>query len=277
MAKITCVVNDQAKTGSDLKEEHGLSFWIDTQDQVVVFDTGQTSSVFGHNLKVLGLDPHHIDALALSHGHYDHTGGLDIILSIDKTIPLYAHPDLFRPRYALRHGETKEIGLKIPRSVLAEHFDLRLSEAPLEIVPNLWTTGEISERPERIGGSENLLIETEAGWQPDPYKDDMSLVFKTRAGLLLICGCCHAGLINTLSHVERTFNQPVLAVIGGTHLVSFDNRSLDRVIDIINERFQNLTFHLNHCTGNRSVKRLKDAFGRRVKVCPAGTILSWED
>ena len=151
---------------------------------------------------------------------------------------------------------------------------MKLGDIPTEITPNLWTTGEIVERPEPVGGSAHLFIRNGVDWQPDPYRDDLSLVLKTSAGLVLICGCCHAGILNTLFQVERIFGGPILAVIGGTHLVSAGDPYLDHVIHVFNKRFPNFSFYLNHCTGENALKKLDNAFGSRVKTCPAGTIIN---
>jgi Metal-dependent hydrolases of the beta-lactamase superfamily II len=274
MTKIICVVDNAAKKDTDLQSEHGLAFWIETEHGIVLFDTGQTMDVLFHNLNVLGLSPQDIDMLALSHAHYDHTGGLEAILSRNTKLSLYAHTDIFRPRYSHQKEEYRSIGLALEQSDLSKRIKMMLSDTPAEIASNLWTTGEIVERPEPVGGSAHLFIRNGADWLPDPYRDDLSLVLKTSAGLVLICGCCHAGILNTLFQVERTFGGPILAVIGGTHLMSAEEVYLDHVIHVFNDRFPNLNFYLNHCTGENALKKLDSVFGSRVKTCPAGTIIN---
>lgn len=273
MAKITCVVDNNARKDSNLKSEHGVSFWIEIHGQVVLFDTGQTSQVFAHNLNELEKDVRGLDALALSHAHYDHTGGLDVILAAGKKIPLYALEDLFRQRYSLHKGVYKEIGIAYTLEHLQEFFTMRLSDRPQEIVPNLWTTGAITERPERVGGSEHLLIRSGDGWLPDSYNDDMSLVIKTKAGLVLICGCCHAGILNTLLHVEREFQARVKMVIGGSHLVSADDSYLEYVIHTFQNTYSDCQFYLNHCTGEKALRKMFEEMGGQSHACPAGTVI----
>jgi 7,8-dihydropterin-6-yl-methyl-4-(beta-D-ribofuranosyl)aminobenzene 5'-phosphate synthase len=274
--KIVCVVENNVIANSDLQSEHGLSFWIETPDGAVLLDTGQTASVFSHNLEKLGLLPQTVSALALSHSHYDHTGGLEIVLAAKNSLPIYANPDLFRPRYALRNGEYHSIGMKISQSTLSSQANIKLSDTPIELIPGLWTTGEIVERPEPQGSSPHLFIQTVKGWEPDPYLDDMSLVYKTSNGLVLICGCCHAGILNTLFHVKRIFSEPIIAIIGGIHLNHADNQYLDHVVEVIAENFPSLDLYLNHCTGETAFAKLSKAFGQRVKKYPAGSILKFE-
>ena len=277
MIKITCVVDDISKRNSDFWSEHGLSFWIETKHGNVLFDTGQTASVLGHNMALLAVNPQSLSAVALSHAHYDHTGGLAYVLSKNKNLKIYAHSDIFQPRYSLREGEYKSIGMSISPEELSHNGKLILSDKPNEIIPNLWTTGEISARPEPEGRSAHHFIRVDNRWIPDPYMDDLSLVLQTEEGLVVICGCCHAGLLNTLFHVKRTFKSPIIAVLGGTHLVTADDEYIDHVIDVLNNRFEHIRLYPNHCTGKHTYERLSNAFGDRVKAYPAGTSMSFNN
>jgi 7,8-dihydropterin-6-yl-methyl-4-(beta-D-ribofuranosyl)aminobenzene 5'-phosphate synthase len=111
--KLTCVVDNAVQFNSQLWGEHGLSFLIETGDGRVLFDTGQSGTVLLHNLQLLGVNPASIDALAISHAHYDHTGGLPALLEhLRPGIPLYANPELFRERMEQREGPPKNIGLE---------------------------------------------------------------------------------------------------------------------------------------------------------------------
>jgi len=165
--------------------------------------------------------------VVLSHAHHDHTGGLEAVLSKNRGVPIYAHSDIFRPRYSFRQGAYQSIAMTLSAKDLASRAELRLSDLPMEIFPGLWTTGEILERPEPEGRSAHHAIRSDDHWRPDPYRDDLALVLETQAGLAVICGCCHAGLLNTLFHVQRTFERPILAILGGMHLVTADDLYLD--------------------------------------------------
>jgi 7,8-dihydropterin-6-yl-methyl-4-(beta-D-ribofuranosyl)aminobenzene 5'-phosphate synthase len=224
----------------------------------------------------MGESPRGADALILSHAHYDHTGGLAAVLAQKPGLPLYASPDLFRPRYTLQAGEYKSIGLPLTQDQLTHLTDLRLSDAPVEVLPGLWTTGEIGERPEPEGRSSHLFVPEGDGWRPDPYRDDVSLVLETREGLVVICGCCHAGLLNTLAHVRRTFQRPIVAVMGGTHLMDADAAYLHHIVGELRDTYGSPRLYPNHCTGERAYVVLVNAFGDRVTPCPAGTILTFD-
>lgn len=275
--KIFCVVNDMVRKDTGLHSEHGLAFWIQSNYGVVLFDTGPTVAVLSHNLKMLDLSPQDVDRLAVSHAHYDHTGGLEAIISNNTKLTLFAHPDIFRPRYALQKGEYRSIGMAIDKDNLLQRVKLKLSDNSAEIFPNLWTTGEIVERPEPQGSSAYHFIRDGTDWKPDLYRDDISLVLKTEKGLVVICGCCHAGILNTLFHIERNFEGPIIAILGGLHLLSANNQYLEHVVDVFDERFQNVSFYLNHCTGENAFKKLVNAFGSRVKACPAGTVITFDN
>jgi 7,8-dihydropterin-6-yl-methyl-4-(beta-D-ribofuranosyl)aminobenzene 5'-phosphate synthase len=215
-------------------------------------------------------------ALVLSHAHLDHTGGLPGVLSKKPGLPLYASPDLFRPRFTLREDIYKPIGLPLTQKELTQFADLHVSAAPVEVLPGLWTTGEINERSEPEGRSTRHFVPDGDGWQPDPYRDDMSMVMETQDGLVVICGCCHAGLLNTLAHVQRTFQQSIHTIVGGTHLVNADEAYLQHVIEVLRDTYGQLRFYLNHCTGEQAYLALANAFGDRVNLCPAGTSLAFE-
>lgn len=276
MIKITCVTENTARRGSSLWGEHGLSFWIETDRGSVLFDTGQTPSVLLHNLTLLGKALGEIDAIVLSHAHYDHTGGLPVVLSARPGLPVYASPDIGRPRFSRKEGRYRFIGLPLEVTALAHLADLRLNVEPVEVLPGVWTTGEISERSELEGRSAGHFVPDGEGWQADPYQDDMSMVLETRQGLVVVCGCCHAGLLNTLAHVKQRFHYPIIAVLGGTHLESAEGAALQHVVDVLPEIYGALRLYPNHCSGERAYVALATAFGDRVQPCPAGTTLTFE-
>ena len=238
-----------------------------------------SGSVLVHNAASMGLDLHQMDAIALSHAHLDHTGGLKAFMQYSQpSLPLYAHPDIFRPRFTLKEGRTRSIGLSLTRVELGQHFSLCLSMEAVEVFPHVWTTGEITSRMEFEGSSPHHYIQEGDFRQPDPYRDDMSLVLEGESGLVVVCGCCHAGLLNTLAQVQRMFNHEIKAIVGGTHLANVDTNTLQHTVDVIRTtRTGHLPdLYLNHCTGERAITTLAQAFGEKVHPCPAGTVLVFD-
>jgi 7,8-dihydropterin-6-yl-methyl-4-(beta-D-ribofuranosyl)aminobenzene 5'-phosphate synthase len=270
--RITCIVDDRAQPDSRLRAEHGVSFLIESDDRFVLFDTGGSGPVLLHNLAVLDFAQVRIEALVLSHAHNDHTGGLPGLLDQVQGVPLYAHPDVFRERFRKTDTGLKQVGPAVDRAELAECVVLQLDAEPVEVLPGVWTSGAIAPRPEPEGRSPYHMIRRGRGWTADPYRDDIAVVLHTEAGLVLVCGCCHAGLLNTMAHVRRTFGSDPVAVVGGIHLVHTDEPTLGHVVSELRDHGSPKLW-VGHCTGNRAFFALKAAFGDGVALCQAGTVL----
>jgi len=276
MPTITCITENSATRGSPFWGEHGLSFLIEIGDRRILFDTGQTSAVLLHNMALMDVSPRDVDAIALSHAHNDHTGGLPAMLCARPGLPLYANADLGRPRYSRKDGRYQPIGMPYTIEELAYLSDLHLSSEPQEVLSGVWTTGEIVDRPEGEGRSPAHVVPDGDGWRPDPYQDDMSIVMETGAGLVLVLGCCHAGLLNTLAHVTRHFGAAPYVVMGGTHLAAADNNQLRHIVEVLQGMSNLERIYPSHCSGERPFVALATAFGDQVQPCPAGTVLAFE-
>ncbi|MDY6876757.1 MAG: MBL fold metallo-hydrolase [Chloroflexota bacterium] len=277
---ITCVVDDAVRPGSPFWGEHGLAFLIETEAGRLLFDTGQSGTVLLHNLELLGVDPATIDALVISHAHYDHTGGLPALLErVRLGTPLYANPDLFRERFSRQEGRARSVGVSLTRDELAARLTLCLSGTPQEILPGIWTTGKITSRPEPEGRSAHHLVRVGGIFAPDLYRDDMALVLECKGAaitplLVLLCGCCHAGLLNTLAHVQRVFERPIVTLAGGLHLASATADHQQRVGKVLAEMEAVQRVYPNHCTGEAAFVSLLLTLGPSiVRPCPAGTKL----
>lgn len=269
--RIICLVDNAVKPSSPYWGEHGLSFLIEAGNQRILLDTGASGTVLLHNLSVEGIPPATLTALVLSHGHRDHSGGLAALLEQRPGLALYAHPGILRERFSRREGRTREIGLPIEVSYLRERAVLHLSREPQEVIPGVWTSGEIAARPEPEGRSEGHLIREGDDWLADPYEDDMALILRGTGGLVLLCGCCHAGLLNTIAHVQTTFGEYPKVIIGGTHLVAADPQHIARVIECL-QQMGAPKLYLNHCTGQAAYVSLARALGDRIAPFPAGSV-----
>ena len=275
--RVSCIVDDAVQRSSPFWGEHGVAFLIETEGRRVLFDAGQSGTVLLRNLKLLDVDPATIDAVAISHAHYDHTGGLPVLLKhLRPSTPLYAAPDLFRERFSRRQGETQDVGLRMARAELAEQMTLTLSATPQEIVPGVWTTGVILERPEPEGSSDYHLMREVGAFVADAYRDDMALVLQTSGQLILLCGCCHAGLLNTLAHVKCVFESPISVIAGGLHLTSATDDGLQHVGEVLAAMPALQRVYPNHCSGEAAFVALTQILGPSVvHPCPAGTVLEF--
>jgi len=275
--RLTCVVDNAVERSSPLWGEHGLAFLIEANGRRLLFDTGQSGTCLLHNLDLLGKRPGTIDALAMSHAHYDHSGGLPALMEhLQRGTSLYANPDLFRERFSHKQGKLRSTGLSLSREALAERLALRLHAWPQEMLPGVWTTGEILERPEAEGRSDYLLMREGEDLVADAYRDDMALVLERDDRLMLLCGCCHAGLLNTLAHVNRIFEMPIAVIAGGLHLTGITGDALRRTGDLLAAMPALERVYPNHCTGEAAFVTLTQSLGSSVVCpCPAGTVLEF--
>jgi len=273
---ITTLSENTASSGRFLAE-WGLSILIETDEVNVLLDTGRSISA-SYNADALGIDLSRIDKLVLSHGHYDHTGGLRHILrKMRKRVEIIAHPDIWEAKYARRHGETTEryIGIPFQRpelETLGANFNL--TTKPVKITDSIMTTGEIP----MVTGYEEiepyLLVKETDGWQQDKLRDDQALIINTEPGLIVILGCAHRGLINTLYHAQQlTGVKQIYMVVGGCHLMDASKKRILETIAALKElRVQRLG--VSHCTGMPAVLVMAQEFGDRFFFNNAGTIIN---
>lgn len=270
--RLTCLVDNCVQAGSSLWGEHGLSFLVETEAGNVLWDTGQSGTVLAHNLHALHLENVPLAAIALSHAHYDHTGGLEDALEMFPGVPVYAHPDLFQQRFSRRGQDVQPIGMRLTERELRERVPLHLSDDPQEIVSGVWTTGGIHHRPHPQGSSAHHLVQQGDRLVPDTYADDISLVLLAEGRVVLLTGCCHAGLRNIIETAHKVTPAPLSFIVGGTHLTGVTLGELSAILAIL-ERESNPALYLNHCTGDAALYSLREALGQHVHPCPAGTVI----
>ena len=256
--------------------EWGLSILVEVDGLRILMDTGLSFSAV-HNAQLMGIDLTTIDRIVLSHGHADHTGGLREVLRRRGEVEVIAHPDIWAPKYVRRDGETEEqyIGIPFVRAELESlgaHFNL--VREPVRITDRIITTGEI---PMLSGYEEienNLFVKEAGVLQPDRLADDLALVIDTDFGLIVILGCAHRGIINTLRHAQRlTGKELVYAVIGGTHLLRASDEHIEQTIADLKEMgIQRLG--VSHCTGFHASARLAQEFEGIFFLNNAGTRLT---
>jgi 7,8-dihydropterin-6-yl-methyl-4-(beta-D-ribofuranosyl)aminobenzene 5'-phosphate synthase len=272
---ITALVENTAE-GAGLLGMHGVSFWIERNGKAILFDTGQGQTL-ENNARILNIPVYEkAEALVLSHGHYDHTGGLDKFMASSHKTVLYAHPDAFGPKFSRKFdGLGRSIQMPGSRQDLQAWKEASIpTNAPMEIIPGVFVTGPIPRDTayEDTGGDFYL---DESCTQPDPMIDDQALYCRTANGLVVVLGCAHAGVINTLYYIETlTGGVNIEAVIGGMHLL---HASEDRIAQTVAE-LKNLNVgrvYPSHCTGQAAIAAMREAFGDHCLPCHVGTILTF--
>lgn len=267
--KITVLVDNHA--GNGLVPEHGLSFWIETEGKRILFDTGQGGALES-NARVLGIDLGKTDMLVLSHGHYDHTGGIPHVLHMAHNVKIYGHPGIIQPRYSISNEAVKPI--KMPRESMVAidklpGEQLHWVRQPVLLSNTIGITGPIPRETsfEDSGGPFYL---DPRGKNADFIDDDIALWIRKDDGLIVCVGCAHSGLVNTLKHISN-LNQGlrIRAVIGGFHLLNASRQRLDETISAL-RMLDPETLIACHCTGETAVALLRDGLGDRVSSGVAG-------
>lgn len=273
--KIT-VLADNIVAARNARGEHGLSFVIDTGGNRLLFDTGQ-GLVLADNAQALGVDLGAVNAVVLSHGHYDHTSGLVAVLrQAAGAVTVHAHPDALLPKYHQDKTGVRDIGMsdETREAIHGGRCRFLPSRQSTEIAPGIRTTGEIPRQHLEEAISEPFYRDRE-GRAPDPLQDDQALFLETTQGSIILLGCAHAGIVNTLDHVQRlTCNKPIHAVIGGTHLRSATAERMHWTIREL-RRFNIKLLIPMHCTGQKSVAALWSAFPNTCQVGGAGTVFEF--
>jgi 7,8-dihydropterin-6-yl-methyl-4-(beta-D-ribofuranosyl)aminobenzene 5'-phosphate synthase len=246
---------------------------METDHGNYLLDTGQGKTII-NNALVLGIDLRTVRGMIMSHHHFDHTGGIAPVLNLTGSVDIYAHPDLFKESYKIGEKRPRYIGVPYTRALLeGMGAEFRFSREFRQIVPGLWLTGEVPRRTDYERGDENQTVKSEGGYLKDDLLDDQSVVVETDKGLLVILGCCHSGIINTLSYIVEKMGQRHLhAVIGGTHLGPVSDEQRDKSLDAL-RAFDIERIGVSHCTGLKTASRLAAAFGDRFFFCNVGTVV----
>jgi 7,8-dihydropterin-6-yl-methyl-4-(beta-D-ribofuranosyl)aminobenzene 5'-phosphate synthase len=265
---ITCLVENRSEEAC-LRPEHGLSLWIELDEYRVLFDAGATDLAV-KNASQLGIDLSLADAIVISHGHYDHAGGLEAVLQLTPNARVFIHPEALAGHYKKPHQPAgRYIGIPTSARSALEGLGERLiyTPAPVNIFPGVTVTGTIARGTtyEDVGGA---FYADADGKEADLFMDDQALFFRTRAGIVAIAGCAHSGIVNTLDTVaELADDSSINAIIGGLHLAAAGELRLKATVQALEKRGVARVI-VGHCTGAAGENALRrvwhDAFEELV-------------
>lgn len=276
---VTVLCENTAGIPMRIVGEHGFSVLIERGEDSLLFDTGQGIGLLANAVSI-GKDLSRVGRVVLSHGHYDHTGGLKALIEKTAAVKVLAHPDVFCERFARRnnHNGRNLLPIGIPYSRdelegLGASFDL--SPAWREIQPGVCVSGEIP-RPEGWQSRDpRLVVRDGNGFSPDPFWDDLSLILDTDKGPVLLLGCAHAGLSAIMHHARRKAGiRRFHAIVGGTHLGAAEKKDWEEAAHLI-EDCQVELIATSHCTGFHANCFLSSRFGDRVVPAQAGAVFEF--
>lgn len=273
--RITVLVENSVHS-QGLVAEHGLSFHVQSGEHSLLFDTGQTDLAV-INAETLRLPLDRVKAIVLSHGHYDHTGGVPAMLEVVPQARIYLHPAAFEKKFSQNSGSARQIGMSdcVAQAIRRRAGGFIETIARTEIMEGVFATGEIprSTAYEHTGGG--FFLDA-AGSRPDPLADDQALVIDLGRSVVLLLGCAHSGVVNTLDHVEHlTGGKPVSAVIGGLHLGSASQERIQRTIARLGDAQLDILAPA-HCTGWPATAKLWQAFQNICRPAGVGTVFEFK-
>ncbi len=273
--KIVTLTDNRTQSGR-LETEHGLSLYIETDcGQKVLYDTGQ-SDLFMHNAKKLGVDLQAIDKVVISHGHYDHVGGLIAFLRVNKTAKVYMNATLFNYEYFSLKNDVKKLNGFAPK--LLEYSDRFILLDKNTFADNLWMITDINHTYEMPKGNAILYRQHDGVEELDKFEHELILVVDTAKGLCVFTGCAHNGVLNIVATVQKVIPQKKIhCVYGGFHLIDgkdyVEVESTEELTNIANELTNLLPkarFYTGHCTGDRAIEVLSKKMEEKLAPFYAG-------
>jgi 7,8-dihydropterin-6-yl-methyl-4-(beta-D-ribofuranosyl)aminobenzene 5'-phosphate synthase len=270
---ITTLVDDTA-LNDGLLAEHGLSLWIEYDNRRILFDTGQSDMLI-ENARSLGINLAETNAIVLSHGHYDHTGGLSAVIDLAPKARIYMHPAATEPKFSRKNTGARSIGMPSVSQKAVQSSQVVWTAVPARIFAGIFATGQIP----RINDFENVggdFFLDENCTKSDNLLDDQTFFIESEKGLIVLFGCAHSGVVNTLDYISSLTNQSkIYAVIGGMHLLNASQERVEQTIAVF-RKFNIQRIGPAHCTGAGAVSRFSDAFTGRCFPCSVGTRLTFE-
>ena len=258
-----------------LMGEHGISYLIEGKS-TTLYDTGQGVGII-NNMNIMGRNAESIDEIIISHGHYDHTGGLMLVLkNRDRPVPVYLHPDAFSNKiaYIETPGENFELPIGFPDSMeeyKKNRADFKFINNFTKINDNIFAISDVVRPAGWKTWDVRLKVKEGEKIINDPFNDDLSLLLETDSGPVVLLGCAHAGLVEILDDLSnKTGYKEFHAVIGGTHLGSASEEYINKAIDAL-KNYKVKVVGTSHCTGFYAAAAIMSEFRKEFVVAAVGT------
>ncbi len=274
MSLTISTICENSAGGLNVLGEWGLSMLLECDGLKILYDTGQGKTLI-NNALAMGFDLARLDKVVLSHAHFDHTGGLLPLLENRKReTDIIAHPRVWDAKYGQRPsiGRREYVGIPFQRQLLeTKGARFKLSAEPVWLSENIVVTGEIPFTNDYEHIDADLFVQEGDELLPDLVPDDQAIVVKTEAGLVVLLGCAHRGIINTVQYAQKlTGIDTVYAVMGGTHLLRTPATTLDIIMEAI-KGFGLVRLGVSHCTGLSVAAYLSRELGDIMYFNMAGT------
>jgi 7,8-dihydropterin-6-yl-methyl-4-(beta-D-ribofuranosyl)aminobenzene 5'-phosphate synthase len=276
-ATINILAEDTIPFDTPFMGRFGLSILLElkteTFEKHILYDTNSAAAPILMNLKILGKSLDRVNTIFLSHCHYDHTDGLTGVLeAIGRPVPVVAHPEIFRPCFGIKPDGIRHIGIVGQSRAALEQKGavFTLTRKPLNLMTGVTTSGEI-ERVTSFEVLEDVYTMVDGAVVQDHEKDDAAVILNFQEGLVIITGCCHAGIVNTMKLARKiTGADKIYAVIGGLHLIDASEEKIDKSIEALRE--VEWVF-AGHCTGFDGLRGIANVMGDRFGQIQSGTII----
>ncbi len=266
--------NNLAEGHEDLQAEHGLSFYIQHKGHTFLSDVGTTGK-FAKNAAALGCDLNIVEAVAISHHHYDHGGGLAWFFKENDAAPVYLK-QVPEADYIvdILGMPVKYVGLD--KDVLKAHADrIEMINEDRQILPGVHLLTEIPNTYARPGADTRLKIKTDKGKSLDTFEHELVTVLSGEQGLVILTGCAHTGVLNMVAAAQKALpGQPIQAVVGGFHLMREDESTVRKIGETL-LAMEIPVIHTGHCTGEKSTRVLADVLGERLQPLGTGAVLEF--
>jgi len=278
MKIIALIENTRLERASELVAEYGLSLYIETRGKRILFDTGASGS-FADNATKMGIDLTAVDALVISHHHFDHGGGLERFLTLNSSAPVY-----------LRHSEAEDFFFRVPllsdryigldQDLLRQKADrLTFVSVLTEITPSVFILTDIPDRYPVPKGNRRLLAKTGGGSRQDDFGHELVMVIREQDGLVVFTGCSHHGVLNMVTAVTKAFpGESIKGLFGGFHLIGLpvlntmagSKRSVREIGDALLDFPIDQVF-TGHCTGIKGYRVLKGVMAEKLQSFSTGS------